>query len=77
MLTGGTLGQPAAHRPRLAVSEPRTPKSLRPPESGQIRATGGLGREARLELNEIPRIILHGGGRYMLGSPEQVNSQLD
>ncbi len=45
-------------------------KSLGPAQPRQIRSTGRLGRKASLEFGLRPRIILHGAGRYMLGSPE-------
>jgi hypothetical protein len=67
---GGTLEPDAANRPRLPQAALWTAEALRPPELRQVRPTRVLGCEPPVELGLIPRIILHGAGHYMLGSPE-------
>jgi len=48
----------------------RTAEAFGPSQSEQIIATGLFGGEARLELEQIPRIILHDAAYYILWLPE-------
>ena len=70
-------------RPHAAhcQSTARTGHAFAPPQRGsenrpaiaaasRYAPTCRLGREASLEFGQRPRIILHGAGHYMLGSPE-------
>ena len=59
-----------SHGPGLRAPADGAAKAIGPAQPRQVGSTGRLGREARLESGLRPRIILHGAGRYMLGSPE-------
>jgi hypothetical protein len=54
----GTLEQHTSHRPALAAATVWTAKSIRPAQSGQVIAAGGLSRESGLQLYQIAGIFL-------------------
>ena len=66
----GALEPDLAHRPSPLMPATRTAESVRPAQGEQIVATGLLGGEPRLELEQITRVILHEAAYYILGLPE-------
>ena len=66
----GALQPEFPHGPSARMLATRTPKAVRPAQSKQVVSAGFLGREPRLELHQIARIVLHEPAYYMLGLPE-------
>ena len=66
----GALQPEFPHGPSARMLAKRTPKAVRPAQSKQVVPAGFLGREPRLELHQIARIVLHEPAYYMLGLPE-------
>jgi hypothetical protein len=62
--------QHAADRPCLAATALRTAKALGPTQLCQILSARCFGREARLQFNQVARIIFREPKRYSLWLPE-------
>ena len=66
--TGGTLEQPAAHRPGLLLATRRAAESVWPAQPNQVGPTRLLGPELRVELALIPGEIHHEGRTLHIGA---------
>src|SRR6266567_2572913 len=68
-----------AARPGLAkISRPtaRTPETVRPSQSAQVRSACFLGGKQRLKLRQVPRILLHPPTLHIGGYLSQAHTHL-